>query len=170
MDGDDYRGYADEMKPRVYIETTIISYLVGRLNRRDLYVAANQEFTRQWWAEQKDAFHLYASVIVRDEAADGDGTLASARLAYLDETTLLQVDADSEHLQAAILRDTGIPRKAELDALHIAIAAVNGMDYLLTWNCRHIANAFILPRVYSVCRSAGFEPPLICTPPELMEG
>jgi len=133
-----------------------------------LYVAANQEFTRQWWTERRGAFDLYASPVVSAEAADGDADMAAARLRFLEGIPLLEVTATAEDLKTAILQGGGIPSKAELDALHIAIAAVHGMDYLLTWNCRHIANAFILPRVYAVCRRAGYEPPFVCTPPELM--
>lgn len=83
---------------------------------------------------------------------------------------MLDVDRAAAELQTKILRDTPIPAKAALDALHIAVAAVNGMDYLITWNCKHIANAVMLPKVYAVCRQAGYEPPFVCTPPELMEG
>lgn len=158
------------MKPRVYVETTIVSYLVGWLNRHDLHMASSQEFTRQWWAERRQAFDLYASAVVVAEAGDGEPELASARLKFLQELSLLDVDDAAEHLQSEILRHSGIPAKAALDALHIAIAAVNGMDYLISWNCKHIANAVTLPRVYAVCRRAGFEPPFVCTPPELMEG
>jgi PIN domain len=158
------------VKPRIYVETTIVSYLVGWLNRRDLYVAANQEYTRQWWAERRHAFALYASAVVLQEAADGTAELASARLDLLRDLTMLEVDRAADELQARILRDTAMPAKAALDALHIAVAAVNGMDYLITWNCKHIANAVTLPKVYAVCRQAGYEPPYVCTPPELMEG
>jgi predicted nucleic acid-binding protein len=158
------------VKPRVYVETTIVSYLVGWLNRHDLYVAANQEYTRQWWSERRHGYDLFASAVVIKEARDGTPDLAAARLEYLREVTLLEVTTEAESLKSELLRQAALPRKAELDALHIAIAAVHGLEYLLTWNCRHIANAVTLPTVYSICRRAGYEPPFVCTPPELMEG
>ncbi|HEX7154499.1 MAG TPA: type II toxin-antitoxin system VapC family toxin [Thermoanaerobaculia bacterium] len=158
------------MGPRVYVETTIISYLVGRLNRRDVHVASNQVCTRQWWNERRQAFQLYASAIVLQEITAGKPEMAAARLQYLDGISFLDVDAAAEQLKDEILRKSGVPRKAEVDALHIAIAAVNGMDYLISWNCKHIVNAVTLPKVYAVCRHSGFEPPFVCTPAELMEG
>jgi len=158
------------VKPRVYLETTIFSYLVGWLSRRDLYVAANQELTRDWWTSRRGAFELFASAVVVKEARDGEPDLAAARLAFLREVSLLEVTGDADQLQRELLRHAALPRKAELDALHIAVAAVHGLDYLLSWNCRHIANAVTLPRVYDICRSLGYEPPFVCTPLELMEG
>lgn len=160
----------NHVKPRVYVETTIISYLTGWLNRHDLYVASNQELTRQWWAERRQQFALYASAIVVKEASDGDPELAATRLRFLRGVDLVEVTDEASRLQAELLQRAALPRKAELDALHIAIAAVHGLDYLLSWNCRHIANAVTLPRVYDVCRRAGYEPPFVCTPAELMEG
>jgi hypothetical protein len=157
------------VKPRVYVETTIISYLVGRLNQHNLFVAGNQEFTRRWWAERRNAFDLFASAVVLAEVNDGNVDLAAERTRLLHELTLLDVTDKAEMLQQEILRSTGIPRKAAIDALHIAVAAVNGMDYLISWNCKHIANAVTLPKVYAVCERAGYEPPFVCTPPELTE-
>jgi len=156
-------------KPAVYIETSIVSYLVGWLNQRDLGVAHNQQFTREWWSRRRSAFELFISPIVIDEAAKGDPALASQRLNYLAELAVLDVTPAARALSRDFLSSTGIPAKAELDALHIAVAAVNGMDYLLTWNCTHIANGVTLPLVYRVCRKAGYEPPFVCTPLELLE-
>ena len=158
------------VKPRVYVETTIFSYLVGWLNRHDLYVAANQEFTREWWSAKRERFELYASAVVIKEARDGTPELAASRLAFIQDVTLLEITRDADELKSELLRQAALPRKAELDALHIAVAAVHGMDYLVTWNCKHIANAVTLPKVYATCRSAGYEPPFVCTPLELMEG
>lgn len=157
------------MRPRVYLETTIISYLVGWLNRHDLYVAANQELTRDWWSKRRHDFDLFASAVVVKEARDGEPELASARLTYLQDVTLLEVTEEGNQLKAELLRGAALPAKAELDALHIAVATVHGLDYLLSWNCRHIANAFTLPRVYDIWWRAGYEPPFVCTPLELME-
>jgi predicted nucleic acid-binding protein len=158
------------MKPRVYLETSIISYLVGWLNQQSLLVAHNQEFTRLWWSRRRHDFELFSSAVAVNEAAKGSEDRARERLAFLAEATMLDVNDDALVLAEQLLRHTGIPAKADVDALHVAVAAVHGMDYLISWNCRHIVNASILPEVYALCRSRGFEPPLICTPPELMEG
>ena len=158
------------MKPRVYLETTVISYLVGWLSQHDLYVAAQQEFTREWWTTKREGFELFASAVVVKEARGGSSELAAARLAFLSEVNLLEVTDAADQLKSELLRHAALPRKAELDALHIAVATVHGLDYLLSWNCKHIANAVTLPKVYAICRSAGYEPPFVCTPFELMEG
>jgi len=155
-------------KPSIYIETSIVSYLVGWLNPADPAVAYNQRFTREWWSTRREDFDLFVSQVVFDEARKGDPQLAAQRLQYLDDVGVVEVTAEAQMLSAKLLRRTGLPTKAEIDSLHIAIAAVNGLTYLLTWNCAHIANAFILPSVYAVCRDAGYEPPLVCTPLELL--
>jgi len=156
------------VKPSVYVETTIISYLVGWLNRNDLQVAAHQEITRRWWATRRNEFELFASSVVVDEAGDGEAALAAERLQFLRDVALLRVSAEAHALKSQLLRRTQIPAKAETDALHIAVATVQGMEFLATWNCKHIANAVTLPLVYDVCRAEGYEPPIVCTPYELM--
>ena len=156
------------MRPTVYVETSVISYLVGWLNRNDIQVAAHQEVTRRWWASRRAEFELFASSVVVDEARDGDQKLASERLLFLEEVSLLAVTDKAHELKSELLRRTQIAAKAEADALHIAVAAVHGMEFLATWNCKHIANAMTLPSVYEACRSAGYEPPLVCTPYELL--
>jgi hypothetical protein len=156
------------VKPSVYVETTIVSYLVGWLSRNDLQVAAHQELTRRWWVTRRGNFDLFGSTLVVDEASDGDPNLAAERLRFLQEVTLLTVPDHAHRLKLELLRRTQIPQKAENDALHIAIAAVHGIEFLVTWNCKHIANAMTLPLVYDVCRAEGYEPPLVCTPHELL--
>lgn len=108
-------------------------------------------------------------MVAVNEAGKGELSLASDRLNFLAETSLLDVTDAATLLALELLRRTRIPAKAEVDALHVAVAAVHGMDYLISWNCKHIVNGNILPQVYAVCRAAGYEPPLICTPQELME-
>jgi len=147
-----------------------VSYLVGPLKQRDLLVAANQQLTREWWALRRDQFQLFSSAVAVNEAMKGNPLLATERLKLISQTTLLDINDDATALAGELLRRSSIPAKADVDALHVAVAAVHGMDYLITWNCKHIANASILRRVYAVCRAAGYEPPLICTPQELMEG
>jgi predicted nucleic acid-binding protein len=156
------------MKPTVYLETTIVSYLVGWLNRNSLSVAANQELTREWWARRRNQYQLFASTVVVDEARMGEGKLAAERLDFLREVELLEATLEARSLATELIRTAKIPSKAEIDALHIAIAAINGMTYLLSWNCAHIVNAATLPSVYEVCRRNGYEPPFVCTPQELM--
>jgi hypothetical protein len=156
-------------RPTLYVETSIISYLVGWLHPRDPVVAGNQMLTREWWKDRRQDFDLFASGAVIDEALKGDAGRASERLELISHMTILSVTPAARELAEELLRKTRLPRKAELDALHIAIAAIHGMEYLLTWNCRHIANANILPDVYNVCRASGYEAPLVCTPQELIE-
>jgi hypothetical protein len=153
------------VKPRVYIETTVLSYLTA-LPARDLVRAAHQQITLEWWAI-RDAFELFVSDAVLAEARLGDQGAAARRLAAAQPLSVLAATDDAQHLANALLVAAAMPRKAAIDAVHVAIAAVNGMDFLLTWNCAHIANAAMRHRIESVCRNAGFEPPIICTPEEL---
>jgi len=153
-----------------YIETSVISYLTARRNQRDLIVAAHQELTREWWESRRQDFTLFASAVVIEEALRGDKVFAQARMALIEQMRLADVTRAARELAARLLREAGLPAKASADALHIAICAVNGIDYLLTWNCTHLANAFMIPRVNNICRTGGFEPPYICTPEELMVG
>jgi hypothetical protein len=111
-----------------------------------------------------------ASAAVIGEAREGDAELAALRLSLLEDVKLLEVTQSAIELASDLLRRTQLPAKAEIDALHMAVATVHGMDYLLTWNCKRIANAVTLPSVYEICRLAGYEPPFVCTPQELMEG
>jgi predicted nucleic acid-binding protein len=158
------------VRPSVYVETSVISYLVGRMNSRDLVVAAHQELTREWWENRRENFELFTSAVVVEEAARGDQNLASTRIEVISALRFADVTTAARDLAARLLRDSGLPDKANADALHIAVSAVNGIDYLLTWNCTHLANAVMIPRVNDVCRASGFEPPYICTPEELMIG
>ncbi len=156
------------MKPTVYLETSVISYLTARPSR-DLVIAAYQELTREWWLDAIDKFHLVASELVITEAAAGDPDAAQARLDALDPVPLLSI-GDEVDLFAQMLIDTGVvPKRAAADAAHIAIAAINGIDYLVTWNFRHIANVAARAKIEQACREAGYDPPAICTPNELME-
>jgi predicted nucleic acid-binding protein len=155
------------MKPSVYLETSVISYLTARPTR-DLVRTAHQQITREWWAK-RDAFDLYVSQYVLDEAAAGDAGAAALRLEALRDVPLLELTEDVTTLGDRLLRAAALPAKARIDALHIAAAAVNGLDYLLTWNCTHIANATMRLKIESICRSLDIEPPIICTPLELLE-
>ena len=155
------------MKSRLYLETTIPSYLTSRPSR-DLIIAGHQEFTREWWAKRRGAFQLYISQLVVDEASAGDPVAARERLKVLQDLPLLDITPEVTELATGILASGKIPRKAATDAAHIAIAAVHGMDFLVTWNCVHIANAAIAKALASICREHACECPVICTPEELM--
>jgi len=156
------------MKSSVYIETSIISYLTARLSN-DLRVAANQKTTIEWWENRRLDFDLFVSEFVITEAGLGDPVIAKKRLEIIADLSELLVDDSAKMLVKILLSQKAIPLKAEIDAYHIAVAAVNGIDYLLTWNCKHIANAIMRPKIEIICRQQGFEPPTICTPQELME-
>jgi len=156
------------MKPRVYIETTVISYLTAR-PARDVVIAGHQQSTRDWWATASERFELVISELVREEAGAGDPDAVRARLTLLASLALLDATAEAQELAERLVSASAVPETAMRDAAHIAIAAANGIEYLVTWNFRHIANAVTRPQIESVCRQASFESPVICTPEELME-
>ncbi len=155
------------MNSKLYLETTILSYLAARPSR-DLIVAAHQQLTHDWWAGHRQEFDLYASQLVQQEAAAGDPLVAAQRLDLLQAATLLASTDAALALAAALVTRKAVPGRAAEDAAHIAIATVHGMDYVLTWNCKHIANARLQKLIEAVCFDLGFELPVICTPEELM--
>ena len=157
----------DDLKPKVYIETSIVSYLTA-WRSPDLVMAANQEMTKEWW-ERRGNFDLYISALVIQEASAGDPTAAKKRLEQLEGIPELDITEDVESFANQLLKNIPLPQKAKIDALHIAVATINGIDYLLTWNCAHIANAILRPKIEALCRESGYEPPIICTPQELKE-
>jgi hypothetical protein len=136
---------------------------------RDLVRAAQQQQTREWWDQKRGEFELYCSELVERESAAGDPTAAAERLKVLGTMTSLVATADAAILAQNLITRLRLPPRGQPDALHVAIAATNGLGYLLTWNCRHLANAVLRPGIESICRDHGFEPPVICTPPELMD-
>lgn len=156
------------MKQTVYLETTIPSYLTA-WRSNELIMAANQQATREWWDLSKPNFEVFISEVVIQEAAEGNAEAAERRLASIKGIPELALSAEAEQLALLLLAKAALPAKARIDALHIAIATLNGMDFLLTWNCRHIANAATRHIIEATCRAAGYEPPVICTPPQLME-
>ena len=131
--------------------------------------AANQQLTRQWWDERRDQFELFVSQFVIDECSSGDSTAACERLDKLAGIPWLDVTDEVYSLADALKGELPLPEKAKVDSLHVAVTAVNGVQFLLTWNCKHIANASLRPRFEAVCRDFGYQPPTICTPQELME-
>jgi hypothetical protein len=155
------------MKPKLYLETTIPSYLAGRPSC-DLIVAGHQQITREWWETRRENFDLYASELVLIELRAGDPQIASRRLEFMAGVPLLEISGEILELAEELIVDGPVPRKAGRDATHIATASVYGCDYLLTWNCRHIANAELLRSIERIVDSHGYELPNLCTPEQLM--
>jgi hypothetical protein len=156
------------VKPKVYIETSIVSYLTARLSN-DIRVVANQNTTIEWWETRRSSFELFMSEFVTAEASLGNPEAAKKRLDVIADLPKLSTSNEAKMLAKALICGGAIPTIAEVDAFHIAVAAVNGVEYLLTWNCTHIANAVIRPGIEKICRQQGVEPPIICTPQEVME-
>lgn len=153
--------------PQVYVETSIVSYLRARRSR-DVVAAARQVLTRRWWDEQRHQYELVTSQYVLDEAAVGDSILATERLNALAGIPLLAITDEVQHAAAEILQRGILPADAQYDALHIAVASAHAVEYLLTWNCRHIANAHVLPRIRDLLTELGYFIPIICTPEEMV--
>lgn len=156
----------NDMKPTVYIETTIPSYLVARPSKLPR-LQADQATTCQWWDKHAGDFEMFVSDIVIREVRRGDAAMAEDRLAKIRDLPVLTPSEASEDL-AALLLEKVIPPQAIDDAAHIAVAAVSGLDFLLTWNCRHINNRYTIRRIEKCCEEAGFACPVIATPAELM--
>ena len=155
------------MKPKVYVETTILSYLTA-LPSRDLVLAAHQQLTLEWW-QSRERFSLFVSEAVLAEAKRGDPAAAARRLQAAGAMAVLSVTGEAQTLASELLKAAALPQKAAIDAVHVAMAAANGMDFLVTWNCAHIANAIMRPRIEAVCDRIGWRTPVICTPEELVE-
>ena len=156
------------MRRSAYIETTVIGYLAMR-SSRDVRVAANQLSTREWWDAHRPEFDIFVSQFVIDECEQGDPSAASERRIYLNDIPVLDMNDNVEALAEEISNELQIPPKARIDAFHISMAAVHGIQFLLTWNCKHIANPENRPKIERACRDRGIEPPLICTPFDLLE-
>ncbi len=153
----------------VYIETSILGYLTARPSR-DIIVAANIEITREWWEFRRNDFILYTSEAVLEEVTKGNTAIASQRLDILRDFPLLALNEAAQGLAKQFLTRSNLPPKAKVDAIHIAAATVHGMDYLLTWNCKHIANAQIQRKLAEISIDFGYELPILCTPNELLGG
>lgn len=155
------------MSETVYIETSILGYLTAR-STKDLILAANIEITKDWWESRRNVFILYTSEAVLDEVAQGDAEIAAQRLEILRNFPLLALNQAVQDLAAQFLARSSLPPKAKVDAIHIAAATIHGMDYLLTWNCKHIANAQIQGKLAEISIDFGYVLPILCTPNELM--
>lgn len=155
------------MPRKVYLDTTVISYVTARPGR-DIILMANQELTRQWWELRRQQFDLYVSDLVHSEASRGDTDAAAKRLESLAGIDILLATSSARELAGQLLSANGLPPNAADDALHLAIATLNQMDFLLTWNMRHLANAELQPGLAAACSAAGICMPVICTPAGLM--
>jgi predicted nucleic acid-binding protein len=155
------------MSESVYIETSILGYLTAR-STKDLILAANIEITRDWWKSRRNSFTLFTSEAVLEEVALGDTEVAVQRLEILRDFPLLELNETVQSLAVQLLTRSNLPPKARVDAIHIAAATVHGMDYLLTWNCKHIANAQIQGKLAEISLNLGYVLPILCTPNELM--
>ena len=153
---------------KIFLETTIPSYLTARPSREWL-LAAHQKLTRAWWDQHRHHHELYTSQLVLDEAASGDSKFATRRLSLLVEAALLAATATSEAFTQDIIDSRILPPFAEVDAAHIAVATAHKMDILLTWNCRHIANAANQHALRRLADARQLRLPVICTPEQLME-
>ena len=156
------------MKPKLYVETSIVSYLIARPSG-NLITAARQHLTRQWWERERDDYDLFISAFVAAEAAGGDPEAAQLRLSALAGIPEVELPSEAKALAHELVEPGPLPVKAAIDAFHIAASVAGGADYLLTWNFKHLANAALRKRIEAVCRSRGYEPPVICTPEELSQ-
>lgn len=155
------------MKPIVYLETSVVSYLTGRTSR-DVVVAGRQEVSRDWWHRRREHYALRISALVLQEIGRGDQTVAREREQVVEGVSVLEITPEARRLAADLVRGKAVPAKAAEDALHIALAAVHGADYLLTWNFRHINNAETKRTLTAAIEAAGYEGAMICSPEELM--
>lgn len=156
----------EQARAKVYIETSLVSYLVSRRSR-DLIVAARQQLTIDWWDKEREKYELVTPELVLHEAQAGDQAEVAKRMSALAGLPLLELTTDVAKFASELLNKGVLPPKAARDAIYIAAAAIHGIDYLLTWNCKHIANAHVRKMAGRIFRAAGYEPPVICTPEEL---
>ncbi len=154
------------MKPRVYVETSVISYMAAAASK-DVVNAARQQLTRQWW-QQARRFELCTSALVYDEARQGAAGQVARRLALLDSLQVLPPDPALGEVAGALIRAAALPEKAVRDAEHIALAAIHQVTYLVTWNFRHIANPVTAGKIDAVLRLLGYTPSVLCSPEQLL--
>jgi hypothetical protein len=155
------------MKETVYIETSVVSYFASKPGR-DLVIAGRQEITREKWPKILEFFEVYISALVLQEAEQGDSEAAQKRLNVITNLPVLAITDEVEKLASILISEGSIPDKNPEDALHIAIATINGIDYLLTWNFTHINNAQMKSKIISVVEKYGYPCPIICSPEELL--
>ncbi|PIE03020.1 MAG: DNA-binding protein [Acidobacteria bacterium] len=155
------------MRQKVYLESSFVSYLTSRLSP-SLIVAGHQLSTKRWWEKRRHFFDLFISPLVLNEIKRGDEEAAKKRVDIVKALPMLAINDQSIELAEALVTETDMPEKAKEDALHIAIATFFEIDFLLTWNCRHIANAQIQEKLKTIITQRGYKMPIIATPEELM--
>jgi hypothetical protein len=156
------------VKKRIYLETTVVSYVTAKPSR-DIIVAGHQGATRELWPQLSMNYETYVSALVFEEARRGDTDQAHIRLAAIEPFPMLDVDDEAQSLAEKIILRRAVPAEYPEDALHIAVAAVNGMEVILTWNFAHLNNPFTRKMVRQVVEGEGYECPEICSPEELLE-
>ena len=154
-------------KSQIYLETSVISYLVSRPSG-DIKVASHQLATREWWERRASSFELYISDIVLEEASEGDPEYSQKRLEAVSDITILGMTDEALNLAQMLVKSV-LPQKAYKDALHIAIACLGGVDFVLTWNFKHIANASMSYDIIEICNEAGYDCPILCSPLQLLD-
>ena len=154
-------------KPTVYLETSVISYLAGRLSK-NIITLTRQQITRTWWEDELEKFDLYVSDFVIYEVSKGDTELSKKRMHLIQDVSLLPSSEEVEKLAYEYIIFLGLPSKSFIDALHLAIASWNKIDYLLTWNLTHIANKIFVRKYEVKNRELGLTTPIVCTPEELL--
>lgn len=154
------------MKPIVYIESSVISYLVSRPSR-DVVIAGRQAISQDWWDNHRYRFDLRVSALVEEEIGRGDSWAAERRLKIIEGIPLLSISDEAVNLANALITKSVVPENSKEDALHISVAAAQGVDFLLTWNFKHINNAEKKSAIFLLVESFGFVCPQICSPEEL---
>ena len=150
----------------VYIETTVVGNIAGRLHPNP-DVASRQRITREWWTTATSRYRIVTSRLTLDECGDGDPSAASERLEILQGIPLLNESEEAETLAEILINRKAVPASEPRDALHIATATTNGVQFIATWNFKHILNPHLQAQIAGTCRDAGFIPPVICTPEQL---
>ena len=156
------------MLPSLYIETSVISYYTARVSR-DLVVAGHQQVTQDWWKNDLPRFDAFISDPVLEEITKGDPSAVRNRLTAVERFAVLEVTPDAEELASIYAQAMALPASAWLDALHLAVASLNGMEYLVSWNCRHITSGRVRKVVHEINEDRGVDSPIICTPEELQD-
>jgi predicted nucleic acid-binding protein len=156
------------MKPTVYLETTVISYLAARPSR-DLIIAGHQQITRDWWKYVLPLCDPFISPIVLEEVERGDTDAAQLRTEMIAGLPVLEIVPEVARLAESYFAATVIPEKARADSYHLALAAWHGMEYLLSWNCTHIVSGRVRRQIEEINAEHGIRTPVMCTPEELME-
>jgi hypothetical protein len=152
----------------VYLETTVVGNIAGRLHP-DPRIPARQQVTREWWTTASNRYHLFVSGLTIEECGHGDPDAAMERLDVIKNLALIETSPEAEELAELLVNRLAVPASEPRDALHIAIATVNAVQFIATWTFKHILNPHLQTKIASACREGGYDPPVICTPQQLFE-